>query len=70
MTDRLDNGEDVTDVSVRDLALRAVNMSLLAKASADRVEESMGRIARELGDIRGCLQTLVEMLVRKEPSGG
>lgn len=64
MTDLLDTGEDVTDVPDRSLILRAVNTALLAKSAADRMEENMGRIARELGDIRSVLHTFLELMMK------
>jgi hypothetical protein len=69
----LDNGEDVTRVSVRDLAIRAVNTAILAKQIADenrtsirateaRIEDAFGQIAKELADVRTTCQAILEVV--------
>jgi len=57
MSEFLENGDDVSRLTARRIAIRALN-------TANRVEDSHGRILRELGDIRETLDALVELVTK------
>lgn len=57
MSDFLNSGEDVTNVSARRLAIRALN-------KADRNEETHGEIMAELGDLKASIDALVELVTK------
>lgn len=59
--DVLDDGEDVSLVSDRDLILRAVNASLVAKAVGEKVDALMN----EVRGLRAAVETLMGMVASR-----
>jgi hypothetical protein len=66
MPDILETGEDVTEVPSRALILRAVNTSIAAKLAADRMEDTVNKIADELKQIRSLMHAFLDLFQRGE----
>jgi|HubBroStandDraft_5_1064220.scaffolds.fasta_scaffold1212864_1 hypothetical protein len=60
--DVLDDGEDVTFVSDRELILRAVNASLVAKAIGQKVDDALKAIAEVDAKVEAMSDLLVQVL--------
>lgn len=67
--DILENEEDVTDVSNRDLIIRAVNASLAAKAIATKVDDAVIAIQTLSAKI-DALTTLFAEVIASRPHQG
>jgi hypothetical protein len=61
--DILEDGENVSHVSDRNLILRAVNASLVAKAVSEKVDD----LATEIHGLRAAVETLMRMIGARTP---